>query len=142
LKKIEAEETNPLLKTQIAEYGEFIKSFTSQNAIMNKSFFVVVPFDGIRIPGAQASGSFLRDLFSGSKKSTTAQEEDEKTFNQQAGQLAQRTEQVITGLAQVGLRSVALRDDEIIELLYNLYNPESIEKKGVNLSNDKQGVNA
>jgi hypothetical protein len=63
LKKIEAEETNPLLKTQIAEYGEFIKSFTSQNAIMNKSFFVVVPFDGIRIPGAQASGSFLRDLF-------------------------------------------------------------------------------
>ncbi len=140
IKKIEAEETNPLLKTQIAEYGEFIKSFTSQNAIMNKSFFVVVPFDGIKIPGANASGSFLRDIFSGGKKSAAAQEEDDKTFTQQAGQLAQRTEQVITGLTQVGLRSVALRDEEIIELLYNLYNPESIEKKGLNMSGENKGI--
>ena len=35
IKKIEAQETNPLLRLQIGEYGEFIRSFTSQNAIMN-----------------------------------------------------------------------------------------------------------
>lgn len=134
LKKIEAEETNPLLKTQISEYGEFIKSFTSQNAIMNKSFFVVVPFDPVQIPGT-ASGGFLSG-FRGKKDVAEAKEEDDKRFAQHAGQLAQRSEQVISGLSQIGLRAVALKDEEIIELLYNLYNPEAIEKKGLDLKAD------
>jgi type IV secretory pathway VirB4 component len=132
LSKIAAEETNPLLRTQIAEYGEFIKSFTSQNAIMYKSFFVVVPFDAADIPGA-SSGGIIGNLLGRNKKTATAIEEEEVRFTHRSGQLAQRTEQVVTGLTQVGLRAVALKDDEIIELLYNLYNPEAIEKKGLDL---------
>lgn len=134
IKKIEAEETNPLLRTQIGEYAEFIKSFTSQNAIMNKTFFVVVPFDPVQIPGSSAAGGLLSGLLGrGGKQSDQAKEEEERRFFQHAGQLAQRSEQVISGLSQIGLRAVALKDEEIVELLYNLYNPESIEKKGLEL---------
>lgn len=137
LKKVEAEETNPLLRTQISEYGEFIKSFTSQNAIMNKSFFVVVPYDSVSVPGFNAAGGgglLSRLMGKGSGDSKAAQEEDDRAFMQKTGQLAQRTEQVVTGLTQIGLRAVALRDDEIIELLYNLYNPEAVEKRGLDLT--------
>src|SRR3989338_1026013 len=55
LKKLETrecEETNELLKTQISGYREFVKSFVSQNPIMNKTFFLIVPFDPIQLPGA------------------------------------------------------------------------------------------
>lgn len=140
LKKVEAEETNPLLKTQIGEYREFIKSFTSQNAIMNKSFFIVIPFDAISLGGGDSGGGFLSGLLSFGKgrKDTVAlaKEEEEKRFAQNAGQLAQRTEQIVAGLTQIGLRAVALNDEEIIELLYNLYNPEAIEKKGMELTGE------
>ncbi len=135
LKKVEAAETNPLLKTQIAEYGEFIRSFTSENAIMNKSFFVVVPFDPVQL-SVGGSGGFIQKLFG--KKSAAATQladaDEQRRFTQNAGQLSQRTEQVITGLTQVGLKAEALKDDEVIELLYNLYNPEAIEKKGLELN--------
>jgi len=136
LAKVEAAETNPLLRTQISEYAEFIKSFTSQNAIMNKTFFVVIPFDPVQIPGA-SSGGIIGGLLGRNKQTAMAIAEDDARFAQNAGQLAQRTEQVVSGLTQVGLRATSLRDDEIVELLYNLYNPESVEKKGLDLGADK-----
>ncbi|KKU55335.1 MAG: hypothetical protein UX77_C0013G0004 [Parcubacteria group bacterium GW2011_GWA1_47_11] len=44
------EEDNPLIKTQIEEYIAFVKSFVGENAIMAKSFFVVVPYDPSAMP--------------------------------------------------------------------------------------------
>jgi len=41
---------------------------------------------------------------------------------------------VVGGLNQMELRAIPLNDDEIIELLYNLYNPEDIEKKGIEIN--------
>ena len=43
-------EENELLKVQIDEYAEFIKSFVADNAIMIKTFFIVVPYEVIRLP--------------------------------------------------------------------------------------------
>lgn len=134
LGKVEASETNPLLKTQISEYREFIKSFVSENAIMNKTFFVVVPYDPVKLPTTSSSG-LLGGLFGKNKKaSERSLAEEEKMLNQHMSQLTQRTEQIISGLSQIGLRAIALNDDEIIELFYNLYNPESVEKKGIDLT--------
>lgn len=139
LTKIEAQETNPLLRTQVAEYREFIRSFTNENAIMDKSFFVVVPFDPISVPGAAAAGGLLSGLLGRQKKTdAVAAQELEQRFAQNAGQLAQRTEQIVAGLTQIGLRAVPLKDAEIVDLLYNLYNPESIEKKGVSITTATQ----
>src|SRR3990167_9355702 len=42
-----ASENNELLKIQLEEYIEFVKSFVKANAIMSKSFFVVVPYDPV-----------------------------------------------------------------------------------------------
>ena len=50
LQERHGQEANELLKTQIAEYLEFIKSFVASNAIMDKTFFVVVPYDPIYLP--------------------------------------------------------------------------------------------
>jgi hypothetical protein len=43
--------------------------------------------------------------------------------------LRQRVLQIIEGLKVIGLDSTILNDEQIIELLYNFYNPETIEKE-------------
>jgi len=121
----QSSEENELLKNQISEYIEFIHSFIETNAVMEKNFFVVVPYDPIVIPGG---GKKILDVFnfSGKKNKDPGAEE---SFEQKLIQLNQRTDQVINDLSQIGLRVVALTKEELVELLYNLYNPSTIEKK-------------
>ena len=122
LKKLEERqtgETNELMKTQIGEYMQFIRSFTGENAVMTKSFFVTVPY----------SPSVIHNI--GIKRSQAGQ----TTEPAEAGidpiyrdQLNQRTEQVISGLRRVGLRAIALQDSELLELFYNFYNPTAVDR--------------
>lgn len=130
LKKVEVrenQETNELLKNQIFEYREFIKSFVAQNAIMSKNFFVVVPFDSA---GVSETGTNLKNKLFGLFGVKKSEEEGKKqTENEYLEQLDQRVNETIEGLNQVGLRVVPLNDEELSELFYNLYNPSTIEKK-------------
>ena len=124
-------EKNELLKEQINEYLEFIRSFVASNEIMTKTFFVVVPYDPISVPKG-ISGVLESIPFLGKKKKSGA--EENKTFEEKIQQLDQRTDQVTSGLSGVGLRAVVLNNEEAIELFYNLYNPQAIEKKELSIA--------
>jgi type IV secretory pathway VirB4 component len=129
MKERQENESNELLKNQVSEYVEFIRSFVESNEIMAKTFFVVVPYDSISIPkGGKKILGFLG--FGGKNSSSSEKTSDE----QKMVQLNQRTDQVISGLVQVGLRAVPLNDEELIELFYNLYNPGSVEKKDLKIA--------
>jgi type IV secretory pathway VirB4 component len=131
LKKAEAAETNPLLKIQLSEYREFISSFVAENAIMQKSFFVVVPYDVIEIAGGSTEGGLLGFFKKrNSDAADLAKGEKEEGRARSMSQLSQRTEQVVAGLNQLGMGCELLKDQETIELLYNLYNPGLAERKG------------
>ncbi len=148
LSAIELQEPNPLLRNQLAEYREFIRSFVSGNTIMTKTFFVVVPFDAVQLP--EVGQKVTKKLFGLLSKKPAAKETEEaktqsfedRAFLQNASQLNQRVDQVTTGLNQIGLRVVPLNDDEIIELFYNLYNPEAHEKRGAVAQQDGRKVGA
>lgn len=139
LSAIETQEPNPLLRNQLSEYREFIRSFVSGNTIMNKTFFVVVPFDPLQIP--EVGQKVTKKLFGLLSKKQRPEElemaakaqssEEGIDFQKNANQLNQRVDQVTAGLNQIGLRAVPLNDDEVVELFYNLYNPEASEKKNV-----------
>jgi len=139
LNQRELKESNPLLRSQITEYREFIRAFVSENAIMQKSFFVVVPYDPVQLPeaGKKATKKIFTFL-SKEKTSPIIKGEEELHIDQYLNQISQRTDQVVSGLNQVGLRAVPLNDDESIELFYNLYNPETTEKKGMTIANPSE----
>jgi len=135
------QETNELLKNQISEYREFIRSFVSENAIMEKTFFVIVPFDPISLPSiSEGVTKKLFGLLSGRKPSpeeaTKTQEEKLKQRAKNVGQLELRVNQVISGLNLIGLQTAPLDNEQTIELFYNLYNPEEIEKKTLEIAKD------
>jgi len=108
LKELETKQENELLKTQIAEYQNFIKQLIAGSSIMSKSFYVVVPFALIGLPGAKAGLT-------------------EEQFQRSKSQLYQRMEFVALGLKRCGLQCVPLNTTELIELFWSLYHPEEAE---------------
>lgn len=127
-------EPNELIKNQISEYSEFIKSFVEMNAVMTKTFLVIVPYDAVQISGA---GESLLASLKFWEKSNNIKKKDEG-FEQRINQLNQRVDQVTSGLSQIGLRVVALNDEELVELFYNLYNPATTERKDIKIAEDIQ----
>ena len=132
LEEKESAEPNQLLKNQILEYREFIRSLVAQNAIMQKRFFVTVPLDSIQIPKAGMAAAEKAISWFKKKSPIGTNVKTEESLKENLEQLDQRVDQVISGLNQIGLRAVPLNNDELIEFFYNLYNPATTEKK-VNL---------
>ncbi len=122
------EEPTELLKQQIGEYKEFVRVFVAENAIMEKNFFLVIPYDPIQI--AKSSKNILSTITGIFKKEKVAPQPSVETVPpEQYEQLDLRVEQAVAGLNQIGLRAIPLNGEELKELLYNLYNPTAIEKK-------------
>lgn len=107
-----------LMRIQIREYIEFIKSFTEAANIMTKNFFVVVPYT----PAVISTSGGASSLNPFAKKKNNAAEEN-RTFEEQATQLEQRIAIVQQGLVRTGVRTVQLGTEEAIELLYKMFNP-------------------
>ncbi len=112
------QQLDDLMRIQIREYIEFIRSFTEAANIMTKNFFVVVPYDPAVLAGKKGAASLLP--FGRSKKDPAA---ENRTFEEQVSQLEQRISIVQQGLVRTGVRTVQLGTEEAIELLYKMFNP-------------------
>lgn len=109
-----------LLRIQLREYEEFIRSFAEQANIMTKTFYIVVPY----LAGGGAQVAKAVGLLGGHKQTKT---EHEDSFEQSRAQLEERMANIIGGLAGTGVRAVPLGTEEIIELLYRSFNPGELE---------------
>lgn len=118
LKGREAQQTNELLRFQISEYRDFIKNLTEVSNIMSKYFYVVVPFSPVESDDGGFFGK-LGNIFN-QKKTVGLSDEFFETYRTQ---LMQRVEHVTAALAPTGIRATLLGTEEVIELLYNSYNP-------------------
>lgn len=110
LKELEKTQENELLKIQTGGYHDFIKDLIAGGSIMAKTFFVVIPFTLLEIPGTKRGGGLGEDYFQRGKS-----------------QLWQRMEFVALGLRRCGLQSVPLSTQELIELFWSAYHPQEAE---------------
>lgn len=122
---------NELLKIQTAEYIDFIRNFVTLTDIMVKRFYIGVPFDPIE---SKTEGPIekITSLLPKTQPKTILSEE---RFKEYKNQLLQRVEHIILTLAHVGIKASQLQTDELVELFYNLYNPEELEKKDIQITN-------
>lgn len=116
-----------LIKLQIAEYINYIKTFTDETNIMSKQFFVVIPYT----PAIISGGSSIPNLsFGGDKPAADAK--SEVLFQEIYRQMEQRVQVVSSGLTRSGLRVERLESDEVVELFYNIFNPNAEYKAVIN----------
>jgi KaiC/GvpD/RAD55 family RecA-like ATPase len=117
LKKIEDKETNELLQIQIKEYRKFINQIISGGAIMQKTFYVIIPFSVTESQMAQGEKTLLKI------PSLT-----EESFQRAKIQLLQRAEFTSLGLRSCGLQAVPLNNIELIELFWALHHQAEAEQ--------------
>jgi type IV secretory pathway VirB4 component len=121
LREKERQQKNDLLRMQTAEYIQFVQTFVEMQNIMSKYFYLVVPFFPVEEKKASFTDSLFNTFSGGAKK--TAAEEKEGSFAVFKEQLWQRVENIVSGLRMFGLKSVVLKEEELMEMLYTLYNP-------------------
>ena len=120
LKQRAKEHTNELLKIQMTEHIQYLEDLISIGKIMNKRFYIVVPYN----PLSDKRRGFFSALFDAFKP-TILIKTKEAIFQKRKKKLLARTEQVQSGLSSIGLASVELDTQGLIELYYNTYNPVS-----------------
>ncbi len=120
LKERESDQYNDLMRIQLREYIDFIHSFTKEVEIMAKSFFVVVPYSPTVADVKAGLTQFLRPSQTGKAELT------EEKFAEDRTQLEQRVAIVEQGLGRLGVKTIPLGNDELIELYYHIFNPEEL----------------
>jgi type IV secretory pathway VirB4 component len=115
----EREQTNELLRTQIADYRSFVSELVSMGKIMSKQFFVVVPYD----PLSNKKRSFWSRASEVINPVKIVRLKEER-FKQRKSDLDMRVRLVESGLSSMGLEVARLDTQSLIELLYSTYNPD------------------
>ncbi|MEX2013874.1 MAG: hypothetical protein WD896_00785 [Parcubacteria group bacterium] len=120
----EKAQTNSLMKIQVREYIEFIRSFTESTNIMTKNFFIVVPYSPAILTTSQSSLTSRLGFGTKSEKAAAS----EASFDENRSQLEERLSVVEQGLIRTGIRVARLGTEEVIELFYKAFNPGETEK--------------
>jgi hypothetical protein len=124
LKERENEITNELLRRQMLNYQAYIKELVDLGDIMSKRFFVVVPYS----PTEDKSLGFwarFGTLFTPGRVVKLNQEK----FDTYRRLLFQRLEHIKMHISSMGLETVVLDTQSLIELYYNVYNPDIFAKQ-------------
>lgn len=131
LGKIRREQDNMLLGVLMDDYIDFINVLAQETNIMEKSFFIVLPYYPAGDVGSAVNSSknFLANLFSPQTQQRIRI--DEKTYAKAKDELKNRTDTVINGLMQMSIRSVRLSTKELGELYYNAYNPDTAVREPI-----------
>lgn len=124
MEKLFEEQQNPLIRIQTADYIDFIKRLITIANIMDKKFYVIVPYLTALIPSSASGG-----LFSLRQKGHVRLS-DEK-FNKAKAELDDRTRVIQSGLGSVSLRAETLNTQQLVELYYGLYNQEEAPREHI-----------
>lgn len=131
LERIRRDQDNMLLGVLMDDYISFIAALAQETNIMDKSFFIVIPYypAGDVNSAVNQSKNLLGSLFG----STTQQRIriDEVTYNKSKDEIRNRVQTVINGLLQIGIRSAQLNTKELGELYYNVYNPDTAVREPI-----------
>lgn len=127
LEQLKGEQDNQLLANLMEDYIGNIHALIEEVNIMDKQFYIVVPFVPPAITQLKKAniatgiaGVFKKQLV------TTLGEQDFQAFKDE---LAQRVQLVSSGLGQIGVRNIPLNTQELIDLYYNSYNPDVAQQQ-------------
>jgi hypothetical protein len=143
LDRIRTEQENMLLGLLMQDYVAFLADIAAQTNIMDKKFYVVINYpeadENVRSALRQSTGFFsgVAELFSGSKPPHVVI--DQSILENAKTELKNRVQAVIQGLNECGVQSLPLDTQELIELYYDTYNPDTATRQQLKNFDDLTG---
>ena len=138
LDKIRTEHDNMLLAMLMEDYIAYIDQLGQQTNIMDKKFYVVIPyFPHVDVQKAiSQSKNFVTGfaaLFNSKEQHVVINEEN---LEKAKTELRNRVQAVLSGLLQCGVQGLPLDTQELIELYYDTYNPDTATRQQLKNFND------
>lgn len=134
LNKIRTRQDNMLLALLMEDYIAFLSDISQQTNIMDKKFYVVIKYpdsdQDVKKAIKQSTSFFtgIAGLFGSSGDHVVI---DENTLQTAKDELKNRVQAVMQGLAQAGIQSLPLDTEELIELYYDVYNPDTATRQQI-----------
>lgn len=131
LDKIRTEHDNMLLALLMEDYITYIDQLSQQTNIMDKKFYVVVPYQpvvDVQKALTQSKNFFggLAGIFNSKEQHVTINEAE---LEKAKTELRNRVQAAMSGLLQCGVQSIPLDTQELIELYYDTYNPDTATRQ-------------
>lgn len=128
LDKIRSEHDNMLLALLMEDYIGYMTSIAEQTNIMDKKFYVIIPFETVMDAqkAVKASKSFFSTIMGKKEQHITVNESD---LEQAKTELKNRIQTVMNGLRTCQVGSEPLDTQELIELYYDAYNPDTATRQ-------------
>ncbi|PKL31231.1 hypothetical protein CVV43_03600 [Candidatus Saccharibacteria bacterium HGW-Saccharibacteria-1] len=106
------------------DYINFIDVISQEANIMDKSFFIAIPYypQGDLNNLVEQSKGFFGKL---SPKKNMITKINTETYDKAKTEVKNRVDGIMAGLFQIGVQSVQLNTKELGELYYNFYNPDT-----------------
>ncbi len=125
LSEIRRNNDNMLLGVLMDDYINFIDILSQEANIMDKSFFIIVPY--YTSPDAEKVLQQTKNFFKSFSKAKAPEVTriDRATYDKAMSELNNRVDTVMSGLFQIGIHSVRLNTKELAELYYNFNNPDT-----------------
>jgi type IV secretory pathway VirB4 component len=120
----EKNQTNDLLRLQIADYRNFVQELVTIGQIMQKSFFVVVSYNPLS-DKAKGFWQRLSEILTPALSVRLAEEQ----FRRRKADLDKRLDHIASSLMSMGLKTAKLDTQGLIEVYYRVYNPETYDKE-------------
>ena len=133
LDKIRTEHDNMLLALLMEDYIGYIDDLSMQTNIMDKNFYVVIPFFPVVDvqKGIEQSKNFLTGLGGLIKPKEQHVIINEADLENAKTELRNRVQSVLAGLLQCGVQGLPLDTQELIELYYDTYNPDTATRQPI-----------
>lgn len=125
LAKIRRDQDNMLLGVLMDDYIDFVDQLSQDANIMDKSFYVVIPYfpTGDISSAVNTSKNLFSNLFKPQQQANI--KIDKATYDKAKDEMQNRTNLVVSGLYQMGIRCAQLQTKELAALYYNVYNPDT-----------------
>lgn len=138
LDKIRSEHDNMLLALLMEDYIAYMSDLSMQTNIMDKHFYVVIPF--FPSVDAQKALTATKGLFTGLSTMFSNKQQhvviNETDLGKAKDELRNRVQAVLGGLMQCGVQGLPLDTQELIELYYDSYNPDTATRQELKNFND------
>lgn len=134
LDKIRTEHDNMLLALLMEDYITYIDALSQQTNIMDKHFYLVIPYfpviDDMKA-GLEQSKNFITGLGGIFKPKEQHVVINEVNLESAKTELRNRVQSVLAGLLQCGVQGLPLDTQELIELYYDTYNPDTATRQSL-----------
>jgi hypothetical protein len=134
LQEYKNKQISKALARQMEIYIQFIKNLTTKNEILDKRFFVTIPYRSLLV----SDPGLIKKLLGAKSKVTNV----DKIVERAKVELYPKRDNIVRLFKKMGITARQLNNNELLMLFYEIYDPDKIgyQRVGLNIRDYTSGI--